>query len=102
MKRTSLLFWIGAARTVTQPWPFGGGSSVTGGINPPDDSHYKGIVTIDLENLNQVLEVDPISRAARIQGGTFGPSLEAQLKPHGFTLRHIPQSWEFSTLGGWI
>ncbi len=82
--------------------PFGGGSSVTGGINPPDDDRYKGVVTIDLENLNRVLEVDPISRAARIQGGTFGPSLEEQLKPHGFTLRHIPQSWEFSTLGGWI
>ena len=49
--------------------PFGGGSSVTGGINPPDDDRYKGVVTIDLENLNRVLEVDPTSRAARIQGG---------------------------------
>jgi alkyldihydroxyacetonephosphate synthase len=49
-----------------------------------------------------VLEVDPVSRAARIEGGAFGPALEAQLKPHGLTLRHFPQSFEYSTLGGWI
>jgi FAD/FMN-containing dehydrogenase len=41
-------------------------------------------------------------RAARIQAGILGPALEEQLKPHGLTLRHIPQSWEFSSLGGWI
>src|SRR5439155_12656532 len=49
-----------------------------------------------------VLEVDAVSRAARIQAGALGPSLEDQLRPHGFTLRHFPQSFEFSTLGGWI
>jgi alkyldihydroxyacetonephosphate synthase len=49
-----------------------------------------------------VLEVDRTSRAARIQAGALGPELEAQLKPHGLTLRHFPQSFEFSTLGGWI
>jgi alkyldihydroxyacetonephosphate synthase len=46
--------------------------------------------------------VDPVSRAASIEAGTFGPSLENQLRPHGFTLRHFPQSFEYSTLGGWI
>ena len=53
-------------------------------------------------HLDRVLEVDRASRAARIQGGVLGPALEAQLKPHGLTLRHFPQSFELSTLGGWI
>ena len=60
------------------------------------------MVSLDLRQLNQVLEVDRTSRAARIQGGALGPDLEAQLKPHGLTLRHFPQSFELSTLGGWI
>jgi FAD/FMN-containing dehydrogenase len=51
---------------------------------------------------DKVLEVDLASRAARIQAGVFGPALEEQLKPHGLTLRHFPQSFEYSTLGGWI
>ena len=59
-------------------------------------------VTIDLRELGRVLEVDNTSRAARIEAGAFGPALEAQLKPHGLTLRHFPQSFECSTLGGWI
>ncbi|HEX2086769.1 MAG TPA: FAD-binding oxidoreductase, partial [Solirubrobacteraceae bacterium] len=46
--------------------------------------------------------VDPVARAARIQAGALGPGLEAQLAEHGMTLRHFPQSFEFSTLGGWI
>ena len=80
--------------------PYGGGSSTVAGFEPPEG--YDGIVTIDLSALDQVLEVDPISRAARIQAGAYGPGLEAQLRPHGFTLRHYPQSFEFSSLGGWI
>jgi alkyldihydroxyacetonephosphate synthase len=52
--------------------------------------------------MGKVLEIDRQSRAARIQAGAFGPALEAQLKPHGLTLRHFPQSFEYSTLGGWI
>src|SRR5271155_3255866 len=82
--------------------PFGGGSSVCGGVEHRRDDRHKGAVTIDLRNLGKVLEVDPISRAARIEGGAFGPALEAQLKPHNLTLRHFPQSFEYSTLGGWI
>ena len=80
--------------------PYGGGSSVVGGVEPPEG--YDGIVSIDLAGLDQVLEIDEVSRAARIQAGVFGPALEEQLRPHGFTLRHFPQSFEFSTLGGWI
>jgi alkyldihydroxyacetonephosphate synthase len=82
--------------------PFGGGSSVCGGVEHRADGRYKAAVTLDLRNLGKVLEVDATSRAARIQGGAFGPALEAQLKPQGLTLRHFPQSFEYSTLGGWI
>ena len=80
--------------------PYGGGSSVVAGIEPPDN--FDGVVTIDLSAMDRVLEVDDISRAARIQGGVLGPSLEEQLRPLGFTLRHFPQSFEYSSLGGWI
>jgi alkyldihydroxyacetonephosphate synthase len=83
--------------------PFGGGSSVCGGVeHRVNEGHYKGAVTIDMRNLGRVIEVDEISRAALIEGGTYGPALEARLKPHGLTLRHFPQSFEYSTLGGWI
>ena len=80
--------------------PYGGGSSVVGGVEPPEES--AGIVTIDLSRLDRVLEIDEVSRAARIQAGVLGPGLEEQLRPHGFTLRHFPQSFEYSSLGGWI
>jgi alkyldihydroxyacetonephosphate synthase len=82
--------------------PYGGGTSVVGGVEPRVGDRYAGAVTIDLGALDQVLEVDPVSRAARIQAGTKGPSLNDQLAEHGLTLRHFPQSFEYSTLGGWI
>jgi alkyldihydroxyacetonephosphate synthase len=82
--------------------PYGGGSSVVGGVEPPSGDTYRGAVSIDLRQLNRVLEVDHTSRAARIQAGVYGPALEDQLRPHGYTLRHFPQSFEFSSLGGWI
>ncbi len=80
--------------------PYGGGSSVVGGVEPPADR--PATVTIDLSKMDRVLEVDPTSRAARIQAGVLGPALEDQLRPHGLTLRHFPQSFEYSSLGGWI
>ncbi len=79
--------------------PFGGGTSVVGGVTPQVDGPA---VSLDLGGLDRVLEVDAVARAARIQAGAFGPALEAQLAEHGMTLRHFPQSFEFSTLGGWI
>ena len=82
--------------------PYGGGTSVVGGIEPRVGRDYAGTVTLDLGALDRVLEVDPISNAARIQAGVLGPSLEAQLGEHGLTLRHFPQSFEYSTLGGWV
>jgi alkyldihydroxyacetonephosphate synthase len=63
---------------------------------------YAGVVSIDLSRLDRVLEIDRRSRAARIQAGIYGPALENALRPEGLTLRHFPQSFEFSTLGGWI
>jgi alkyldihydroxyacetonephosphate synthase len=96
----SVLEWCSGAGAAAIP--FGGGSSVVGGVEPDVGEGYNGVVSIDLRNLQGVLEVDDTSRAARIAGGTFGPALEAQLKPHGLTLRHFPQSFEWSTLGGWI
>jgi alkyldihydroxyacetonephosphate synthase len=95
-----LLDW--AARHNVAVVPYGGGSSVCGGVEPAVGSSYAGTVSLDMERLSRVLEVDRTSRAARIQAGALGPELEAQLKPHGLTLRHFPQSFEFSTLGGWI
>jgi alkyldihydroxyacetonephosphate synthase len=82
--------------------PYGGGSSVCGGVEPDVGEVFAGTLSIDLGKMQQVLEVDAESRAARIQAGAFGPALEEQLRAHGLTLRHYPQSFEFSTLGGWI
>jgi alkyldihydroxyacetonephosphate synthase len=82
--------------------PYGGGTSVVGGVEPRIGDAYRGAVTIDLGGLGDVLDVDAVSRAARIQAGALGPALEDQLREHGYTLRHFPQSFEFSTLGGWI
>jgi alkyldihydroxyacetonephosphate synthase len=82
--------------------PFGGGTSVVGGVEAGGCAEYAGVVTIDLGALDRVLEVDRVSLSARIQAGATGPGLEEQLGAHGLTLRHFPQSFEFSTLGGWI
>jgi alkyldihydroxyacetonephosphate synthase len=95
-----LLAWCSAERVAAIP--YGGGTSVVGGVQPEVDPSYNGAITIDLARLRQVIEVDEVSRAARIQGGATGPALEAQLAQHGLTLRHFPQSFELSTLGGWI
>jgi alkyldihydroxyacetonephosphate synthase len=97
----ALLDWCAGANVAALP--YGGGSSVVGGVEAGlvDDS-YSAVVTIDLTRLDRVVEVDDVSRAARIQGGALGPALEEQLRPHGYTLRHFPQSFEFSSLGGWL
>ena len=96
----SVLDWCGGAGVAAIP--FGGGSSVVGGVEPDVGDGYRGVASVDLRHLQGVLEVDRTSLAARIAVGTLGPALEAQLKPHGLTLRHFPQSFEWSTLGGWI
>ncbi|MFJ6048653.1 FAD-binding oxidoreductase [Streptomyces sp. NPDC092307] len=94
-----LLDWAGERQVAVVP--YGGGSSVTGGVEYRGDAH-RAVMSLDLTAMGRVLEVDNEGRAARIQAGTLGPSLEDQLRPHGLTLRHFPQSFEFSTLGGWL
>ena len=96
----AVLDWASSAKVAVIP--FGGGSSVVGGVEPAVGDSYSGAVSLDLRALNRVIEVDPASRAARIQAGIRGPAIEAALKPHGFAIRHYPQSFEHSTLGGWI
>jgi alkyldihydroxyacetonephosphate synthase len=95
-----LLEWCTAERVAAIP--YGGGTSVVGGVEPAVGGSYEGAISIDLSGLAKVLEVDPVSRSARIQAGVTGPELERQLGEQGLTLRHFPQSFEFSTLGGWI
>jgi alkyldihydroxyacetonephosphate synthase len=96
----AVLEWCTTVRAAAIP--YGGGSSVVGGVEAPTTDAYSAAVSIDLRHLDRVLEIDRVSRAARIQAGVYGPALEDQLRPHGYTLRHFPQSFEFSTLGGWI
>jgi alkyldihydroxyacetonephosphate synthase len=95
-----LLEWCSQERVAAIP--YGGGTSVVGGVSPDVGGGFNGAVSIDMGALDRVLEVDSVSRSARIQGGANGPSLESQLGSHGLTLRHFPQSFELSTLGGWI
>jgi alkyldihydroxyacetonephosphate synthase len=96
----AVLDWAGDAGAAVVP--FGGGTSVVGGIEADVGDNYAGVVALDVKALDRVLEVDEVSRAACIQAGATGPGLEDQLRPHGLTLRHFPQSFQFSTLGGWI
>jgi alkyldihydroxyacetonephosphate synthase len=96
----SLLAWC-ADRNVAAI-PYGGGTSVVGGVEPRLDDRFAGAATIDLRRMDGVLEVDEVSQAARIQAGATGPELESRLRDHDLTLRHFPQSFELSTMGGWV
>jgi alkyldihydroxyacetonephosphate synthase len=95
----NFLDWAGTNDVVVIP--YGAGSSVVGGVEYRDGDE-RPVVSLDLSAMDRVLEVDTVSRAARIQAGARGPILEDQLRPEGLTLRHFPQSFEFSTLGGWL
>lgn len=81
--------------------PYGGGSSVVGGINAEGMAAYPGVVTLSLRGMNQVLDIDQGSHTVHAQAGILGPDLDAALKPHGLAVRHFPQSYFHSTLGGW-
>lgn len=82
--------------------PFGGGSSVVGGVTAQRGPSQRAVVTVDTTRLGRVLAIDGESLTARVQAGIYGPELERTLQREGFTLGHYPQSFEFSTLGGWI
>jgi len=82
--------------------PFGGGSSVVGGVNAEGMDAFDGVVTLSLRRMNRVIDVDARSRTVHAQAGILGPELEDALKPHGMAVRHFPQSYFHSTLGGWV
>lgn len=80
--------------------PYGGGTSVVAHINPlPGD---QPVLTVDMSRLDKLIDLDPTSQLATFQAGIAGPQIEACLSRHGYTLGHFPQSFELSTLGGWI
>jgi alkyldihydroxyacetonephosphate synthase len=79
--------------------PWGGGTSVTGGVNTLAGA--APAVVVDLAGVAGLRRLDARAGLATFGGGTTGPALEASLAPHGLTLGHFPQSWELSTVGGW-
>lgn len=81
--------------------PYGGGSSVVGGVEARR-AGKRGVVTLDTTRLDALLDLDEVSHTATFQAGVYGPELEDVLGQRGYTLGHYPQSFEFSTLGGWI
>lgn len=82
--------------------PFGGGTSVVGGLEMPATQHSRPFISLDLARMAELLAVDPVSLQATAQAGILGPALEEALQAQGVTLGHYPQSFEFSTLGGWV
>ncbi len=83
--------------------PFGGGTSVVGGVEPSEhDRRGRRVVALDLERMSDLIDLDEVSGHARIGAGAMGPRVEGLLRPHGLTARFYPQSWEFSTVGGWV
>lgn len=81
--------------------PFGGGTNIVGGIDPLE-APGRTVATVDLRRMNRLLSVDPESRTAVLQAGAVGPKLEKDLQAKGFSLGHFPDSFEYSTLGGWL
>jgi len=82
--------------------PTGGGTSVVGGVTASPGETHDTVIVLDTTRMNRVLTIDEEAMTATVEAGVFGPDLEAQLGEKGFTLGHFPQSFEFSTLGGWI
>jgi len=89
-----------AGKNGIQVIPYGGGTSVAGHITPTDSG--APILTIDMGAMNQLLDLDRQSQIATFGAGTPGPLVESQLRAHGYTLGHFPQSFELSTIGGWV
>ena len=80
--------------------PYGGGTSVVGHVNPRAGA--APAISVDLSRMSLLRRLDERSHLASFGAGVKGPDLEAALRTHGFTLGHFPQSFEFSTLGGWV
>jgi alkyldihydroxyacetonephosphate synthase len=82
--------------------PYGGGTSVVGGVEPAVPPGFQGVLSVDLARMNRIRFLDPSGRRVRAQAGIRGPDLEEALRAHGLAFRHYPQSFQMSTLGGWI
>lgn len=82
--------------------PFGGGTSVVGGVEPLGGETFEAVLTVDLRRLRRVHAIDAHSGTATVDAGLRGPLLEEAVRAHGLSFPHFPQSWEFSTVGGWI
>lgn len=80
--------------------PYGGGTSVVGHITPR--ASKRAILTVDLSKINQLEHLNESSQVATIGAGASGPQVESQLRDKGYTLGHFPQSFELSTIGGWV
>jgi alkyldihydroxyacetonephosphate synthase len=80
--------------------PYGGGTSVVGGLQPRRDGSGGGVIALDLRRLNQLTALDEESRIATLEPGLRGPEAEQLLNERGYTLGHFPQSWEYATIGG--
>lgn len=93
-----LLAWAATENIVVIA--YGGGTSVAGHINPQADT--RPVLTVSLARMNQLLDLDENSLLATFGPGANGPQVENQLRARGYTLGHFPQSWELSTLGGWV
>ena len=93
----TLLIW--AREHGIQVLPSGGATSVAGHLTPVGAAP---VLTLNLGRMMRLLDLDPVAQLARFEAGVAGPDLEAQLRAHDFTLGHFPQSFELSTLGGWV
>jgi alkyldihydroxyacetonephosphate synthase len=96
----AVLEWC--AKAAVAVVPFGGGTSVVGGVEPAVGADFSAAIALDLERISGVIEVDQASRAALVRAGTRGPALEDALRDHSLTARFYPQSFERSTVGGWV
>jgi len=90
-----------ASENIIQVIPFGGGSNVVRAFNLPDGNIQPRIV-LDLADMNNLIQIDKYNHTATFQCGIYGPALEEILNVQGFTMGHFPQSFQYSTLGGWI
>lgn len=92
-----LLAW--ATRERVAVVPFGGGTSVTGGL-VAERGDLAGVVSLDLGGLRRLVAVDPVASTATLEPGLRGPEAEALLAEHGLMLGHYPQSFEYASIGG--
>lgn len=95
-----LLLWASYEKIAIVP--FGGGTTVTEGIRVELPAGFRGVIVVALKDMKKIRWVSDVDYLVEGEGGVTGPELEDTLKPYNLTFRHYPQSYEFSTLGGWV